>query len=237
MSRQFATNVTTIYDIFCPVPLLPSPFGFRRFKRAPYRGLAKGIGRKGFPLGFRGPATGVIWALRAQSWKKSPRMSCRGLSAPGSKKSKTESKKSQNSIVFQLFWLFFDSGFDFLGFRAERPRELIFGLFFQLWAQRAQMTVTPVAGTSFRKVSLICSNSFWKQIGRNRNKLEQIGTNASKQGTQLGTNRKKTGKSEQIGTNRGDPLLPTFWAHIPDCLSLLVVGKWLSKPPSTTINH
>ena len=34
MSRQFATNVTTIYDIFCPVPFLPSPFGFRRF-RAP----------------------------------------------------------------------------------------------------------------------------------------------------------------------------------------------------------
>ena len=30
MSRQFATNVTTIYDIFCPVPFLPSPFGFRR---------------------------------------------------------------------------------------------------------------------------------------------------------------------------------------------------------------
>ena len=29
MSRQFATNVTTIYDIFCPVPFLPSPFGFR----------------------------------------------------------------------------------------------------------------------------------------------------------------------------------------------------------------
>ena len=30
MSRQLATNVTTIYDIFCPVPFLPSPFGFRR---------------------------------------------------------------------------------------------------------------------------------------------------------------------------------------------------------------
>ena len=28
MSRQFATNVTTIYDILCPVPFLPSPFGF-----------------------------------------------------------------------------------------------------------------------------------------------------------------------------------------------------------------
>ena len=29
MSRQFAT----IYDIFCPVPFLPSPFGFRRLSR------------------------------------------------------------------------------------------------------------------------------------------------------------------------------------------------------------
>ena len=41
MSRQFATT----YDIFCPVPFLPSPFGFRRFKRewhvqrATHRGL------------------------------------------------------------------------------------------------------------------------------------------------------------------------------------------------------
>ena len=33
MSRQFATHVTTIYDIFCPVPFLPSPFGFRRIKK------------------------------------------------------------------------------------------------------------------------------------------------------------------------------------------------------------
>ena len=33
MSRQFATNVTTIYDIFCPVPFLPSPFGFCRFSK------------------------------------------------------------------------------------------------------------------------------------------------------------------------------------------------------------
>ena len=32
MSRQFATNVTTIYDIFCPVPFPPSPFGFCRLK-------------------------------------------------------------------------------------------------------------------------------------------------------------------------------------------------------------
>ena len=41
------------------------------------------------------PPAGVIWALRAQSRKKSPKKSSRGLSAPGPKKSKTESKKSQ----------------------------------------------------------------------------------------------------------------------------------------------
>ena len=45
------------------------------------------------------PATGVIWALRAHSWKRSPKMSSRAL---------------------------------------------IFGLFFQLWARKAQMI--PVAG-------------------------------------------------------------------------------------------
>ena len=54
-----------------------------------------------------------------------------------------------------------------------------------------------------------------KQIGTNRKKTEQIRTNRNKsgysrkQGAQFGTNRKKTGKSEQIGTNRGGPLLPT----------------------------
>ena len=35
---------------------------------------------------------------------------------------------------------------------AESPQELIFGLFFQVWARRAQMT--PVTGKSFRKVSI-----------------------------------------------------------------------------------
>ena len=49
------------------------------------------------------PATGVIWALRAQSWKKSPKMSSQGLSAPRSKKSRTESKKSQNRLFFNYF--------------------------------------------------------------------------------------------------------------------------------------
>ena len=90
------------------------------------------------------PATGVIWALRAQSWDLSPKMSSRGLSAPRPKSSKMESKKSQNSWKNSLFWLFFDSIFDFLDPGAERPWELILGLFFHLWARRAQMI--PVAG-------------------------------------------------------------------------------------------
>ena len=51
------------------------------------------------------PGTGVIWAFWAQSWKRSPKMSSRGLSAPGPKKSKTESKKPKLTI-FQLCWLF-----------------------------------------------------------------------------------------------------------------------------------
>ena len=44
------------------------------------------------------PATGVVWALQAQSWKKSPKMSSRGLLAPAPKKSKTESKPSRKRV-------------------------------------------------------------------------------------------------------------------------------------------
>ena len=51
-------------------------------------------------LGFCGPATGVIWALRAQSWKKNPKMSSQALSIPRPKKSKTESNKSQHRLFF-----------------------------------------------------------------------------------------------------------------------------------------
>ena len=38
-------------------------------------------------------SSGVIWALRAQSYKWSSKMGSRALQAPGPKKSKTESKK------------------------------------------------------------------------------------------------------------------------------------------------
>ena len=90
------------------------------------------------------PATGVIWALWAQSWKKSPKMSSRGLSAPGPKTSKTESKESENRPLFNYFNAF---STPFSTFWAPGLRELIFRLFFQLWGRRAQMM--PVAGKSF----------------------------------------------------------------------------------------
>ena len=44
-----------------------------------------------------GPATGVIWALRAQRVRNESETSSRGLSTPQAKKSQTELKKSQNS--------------------------------------------------------------------------------------------------------------------------------------------
>ena len=47
------------------------------------------------------PATGVIWALWAQSWKKSRKMSSRGLSAPGPKKSKNGVEKESKLTAFQ----------------------------------------------------------------------------------------------------------------------------------------
>ena len=45
-----------------------------------------GIQRPNLHLRKLLPATGVIWALRAQRWKKSPKMSSWGLSAPGPRK-------------------------------------------------------------------------------------------------------------------------------------------------------
>ena len=54
------------------------------------------------------PATEVIWALRAQSCKESRKMSSQALSAPGSKKSRTESKRvNYFSTILTLFRLRF----------------------------------------------------------------------------------------------------------------------------------
>ena len=68
-------------------------------------------------------------------------MSSRVLLAPGSKKLKTEPKKSQKveiSTLFQLFGLFFNSVFNFLGPGAQKAPGTHFQLRFQLWARRAQ---------------------------------------------------------------------------------------------------
>ena len=73
------------------------------------------------------------------------------------KESETSSRKVPNGVeneskltLFQLFWLFFDSVWDFLGPRGREAPGTRFGLFSTLWARRAQMT--PVAGQSFRKM-------------------------------------------------------------------------------------
>ena len=65
-------------------------------------------------------ATPDIWALRAQSWKKSPKMSSWNLSAPGSKKLKTESKKEliirgvpwQGGTGLDTYQICIQAGFD-----------------------------------------------------------------------------------------------------------------------------
>ena len=114
-------------------------------------------------LGIRAPATGFIWALRAQSWKKSPpKMSSRGLSAQGHQKSKTQSKrvkivefqkKKKKTVEFDSFSTPFST---FWAPGSRGPGKLIFGLFLQLWARRAQMT--PVEGKSFRNPT--CTSQF-----------------------------------------------------------------------------
>ena len=61
-------------------------------------------------------------------------------------------------------------------------------------------------------VTLICSEIKSKQIGRNRSRSEQIRTNPGilenkeRISEKIG---KETGISEQLGTDQGDPLLPT----------------------------
>ena len=52
-----------------------------------------------------------------------------GPLGPGAQEVANGVEKEVNSTVFQLFGLFFDSVFDFWGLGAERPWELIFGLF------------------------------------------------------------------------------------------------------------
>ena len=90
----------------------------------------------------------ILLSWRRLLVRRESRTEFSGPLGPRTPKVENGVEKESKSIVFQLLWLFFDSVFDFLGPGAERPRELIFGLSFQLWARRAQMT--PVAGKSFR---------------------------------------------------------------------------------------
>ena len=75
------------------------------------------------------PATGVIWALRAQSPKKSEK-GFPGPLGPGVEKVEKESKKSPKIDYFWTFWHSFSTLFRL--FRtpgAERPQEPLLGLF------------------------------------------------------------------------------------------------------------
>ena len=56
----------------------------------------------GFEIALRSssPATGVIWGLRAQSRKNSPKMGSWGREVPGVEKVEKESKKSPNLTSF-----------------------------------------------------------------------------------------------------------------------------------------
>ena len=103
-----------------------------------------------FMLGFRGLATGVISALRAQSWKMSPKMSSRA-SRPRGPKSRKQSRKRVKIVKHLSILTLFRPHFRLLGLRRREARELILGVFFQLWARRAQMT--RVAGKSFRNLN------------------------------------------------------------------------------------
>ena len=98
------------------------------------------------PLALRSspPATGVIWALRAQSRKKNPKMGSRGLSASGVERIESKSKKrvqKSNSQILTLFCNFFDP-------QGREAPGTHFWIFFRLRARRAQMT--PVAGEEDR---------------------------------------------------------------------------------------
>ena len=69
---------------------------------------------KSLLLGFPGPATGVIWALRAQSWKKSLSVGSGAFQAPGPK-SRKRSRKRVNIVEKQSILTLFRLHFRFFG--------------------------------------------------------------------------------------------------------------------------
>ena len=92
---------------------------------------------------FSVPYWGIMrfGALRAQSRKKSPKMSRWGLSASGPKRSRKRVDMDYFKTISTRVRLRF---LDFLGPVVERSWGLVFGLLFRLWARRAQLT--PLAG-------------------------------------------------------------------------------------------
>ena len=86
------------------------------------------------------PATGVIWALRAQSPKK-VRNCVAGPSRPRVPKSRKRVEKESEIDYFWTFWTLFRLFFDFFDPRGREAPGTHFRTFFGLWAQRAQMTL------------------------------------------------------------------------------------------------
>ena len=71
------------------------------------------------------PATGVIWALRAQMTpKKSPKMGSRGLSAPGVEKGRKRVEKESKIDYFWTFWTLFRLFFDFFDPRGREAKKI-----------------------------------------------------------------------------------------------------------------
>ena len=88
----------------CPLLWGRGKFG-RHFKRQFGRGYLR-VKNCRDTVGSQFLPRGIKMSRRALWVRKRPKMSSRVLSAPGSKKSKTESKKSQNQLFFNLFDFF-----------------------------------------------------------------------------------------------------------------------------------
>ena len=123
--------------------MLHLPFSDLPLKKCPNR---PGPVERAFKTGLRSssPATGVIWALRAQSPKKVRKW------VPGAgRKSRKRVEKESKIAYFSTFWTLFRLFFDFFDPRGREDPGTHFRTFFGLWARRTE--VTPVAGEEDRK--------------------------------------------------------------------------------------
>ena len=75
-------------------------------------------------LGFSGPATGLIWALRTQSGKKKVRNEFPGPLGPGAQKVQNGVKKS-NQQLFNYLGSFSTLSWTYWAPDAERPQQLM----------------------------------------------------------------------------------------------------------------